>query len=143
MIKLSMGYPDEKSEIDVYKGRSYAALDKVCQVLGQDELIRMRDEVKMVHIEEEMYEYVAKLVRATRENQYVGLGISPRGGLALICMAKATAFMYGRDYVVPEDVQSCVNETAMHRIVLNSKAKANGVNEEDVLQMIIKEVLCP
>ena len=143
MIKLSMGYPDEENEINVYKGRSYSALELVNHVLEKDSILTMRKQVEQVHIDEKIYDYVAKLVRDTRDNQYISLGISPRGGLALINMAKGLAFLCGRDYVVPEDVLEALPDVAIHRIVLSSKAKANGYSETDILEELKKKIAIP
>lgn len=143
MIKLSMGYPDEENEINVYKGRSYLALEEVNKVLEKDAIVTMRKQVEQIHIDEKIYNYVAKLVRDTRENQYISLGISPRGGLALINMAKGLAYLYGRDYVIPEDVLEALTDVAIHRIVLSSKAKANGYNEMDILEELKKKIIIP
>lgn len=143
MIKLSMGYPDEKSEMDIYNGRSYAALDSVNTVISAQDIIESRKVVEAVHFDEKLMEYLIKIVRYSRDNQYVSLGISPRGGLALVNMAKSTAFMAQRDYVVPEDILSCFESVASHRLVLNSKAKANGYSEEDVIKELKKSIDVP
>ena len=143
MIKLSMGYPDEENEINVYKGRSYSSLELVNRVLEKDSILTMRKQVEQIHIDDKIYDYVAKLVRDTRENQYISLGISPRGGLALINMAKGLAFLCGRDYVVPEDVLEALPDVAIHRIVLSSKAKANGYSETDILEGLKKKIAIP
>ena len=104
MIKMSMGYPDEKSEIDIYNGRSYSALDEVREVISSEDIVNIRKTVENVHIDEKLMEYLVRIVRLSRENQYVSLGISPRGGIALVKMSKSTAYMNGRDYVIPEDI---------------------------------------
>ena len=83
------------------------------------------------------------MVNITIENEYVTLGLSPRGGLALVRMAKATAFMEDRDYVVPEDITDSIEAVAAHRLVLNSKAKANGVSAEDIISELKTSVEIP
>jgi MoxR-like ATPase len=143
MIKLSMGYPDEKSELDIYNGRSYEALEKVNQVITIDDIKEYRKNVENIHFDEKLMEYLIKIVRSTRENEYVSLGISPRGGIALVKMAKSTAFMRERDYVIPEDILECIGSVAGHRLVLNSKAKANGYTEEDIIEELKRSVAIP
>lgn len=143
MIKLSMGYPDEKSELDIYSGKSYEALDKVNKVITIEDIMECRKNVENVHVEDKLMEYLVKLVRSTRENEYVSLGISPRGGIALLKMAKSTAFMKERDYVVPEDIIECVDSVSNHRIVLNSKAKANGYTEDNIIGELKKSIVIP
>ena len=143
MIKLSMGYPDEQNEINIYKGRSYSALEEVNKVLEKESIHLMKQKVEQVHIDEKIYEYITKLVRDTRDNPYISLGISPRGGLAMINMAKALAYLYGRDYVVPEDVLEALPDVAVHRIVLSSKAKANGYNDTDIIEELKRRIAIP
>lgn len=143
MIKMSMGYPDEKSEIDIYNGRSYSALDEVRKVISSEDIVNIRKTVENVHIDEKLMEYLVKIVRLSRENQYVSLGISPRGGIALVKMSKSTAYMNGRDYVVPEDILECIDSVAGHRLVLNSKAKANGYTEQDIINDLKDRIAVP
>lgn len=143
MIRLSMGYPDKQSEIDIYRGRSNSALEQVNKVITCDEIKDIRKKVEDIHIEDTLMEYLITIVRNTRENQYVSLGMSPRGGIALIKMAKSQAFMDDRDYVIPEDILASLEPVALHRIVLNSKAKANGYTEKDVLNEIREGVKVP
>lgn len=143
MIKLSMGYPDEKSELDIYNGRSYESLEKVNKVITIDDIKECRKIVEKIHIEDKLMEYLLNLVRKTRENEYVSLGISPRGGIALVKMSKSIAFMNERDYVIPEDILECLDSVASHRIVLNAKAKANGYSEETIIEELKKSIAIP
>lgn len=143
MIKMSMGYPDEKSEIDIYNGRSYSALDEVRKVISSEDIVNIRKTVENVHIDEKLMEYLVRIVRLSRENQYVSLGISPRGGIALVKMSKSTAYMNGRDYVIPEDILECIDSVAGHRLVLNSKAKANGYTEQDIINDLKDRIAVP
>lgn len=143
MIKLSMGYPDEKSELDIYHGRSYEALEKVNKVITIDDIKACRKIVENIHIEDTLMEYLIQLVRSTRENEYISLGISPRGGIALVKMAKSIAFMNERDYVIPEDILECVDAVAEHRLVLNSKAKANGYTEKNIIEELKRSIVIP
>lgn len=143
MIKLSMGYPDIENEIQVYMGKSYASLSQVNSVIGIDDLIRMRAETEAVIMDKSIYRYIAQIVEKSRQNEYVQLGISPRGGIALVKMAKATAYMRDRNYVVPEDVIDCMDAVMLHRLVINSRAKAAGITVEQVLNELKKSVPMP
>lgn len=143
MIKLSMGYPEQENEIEIYMGTNYSALDKVNQVIDKEELLKMREEVEKVFVNESIYEYISNLVRKSRINEYVGLGVSPRGGIALVKMAKAVAYVNDRDYVLPEDVVYCMDSVMSHRIVLSSRAKADGVTVEQVMRRIKENVSMP
>ena len=143
MIKLSMGYPEFDDEINIYKGKSYDAIDKVERVVTGEDVIRYQKEVADVYVEDSVYEYLTSLVRGSRTNQCVELGVSPRGGIALLDMAKATAFLCGRDYVVPEDILNNIEYVFGHRIVLNSKARAAGKTEKDVIRSLVEEFPMP
>lgn len=143
MIKLSMGYPEFEDEVNIYKGKSYDAIDKVERVLTGEEVSAYQKQVAEVYVEESIYRYVTGLVRNSRENDGVELGVSPRGGIALLSMSKATAFLEGRDYVVPEDILSNIEYVFGHRIVLNSKARAAGKTEKDIIDELIRGLDIP
>lgn len=143
MIKLSMGYPEFEDEVNIYKGKSYDAIDKVERVLTGEEVSEYQKQVADVYVEESIYRYATGLVRNSRENDGVELGVSPRGGIALLSMSKATAFLEGRDYVVPEDILSNIEYVFGHRIVLNSKARAAGKTEKDIIDELIRGLDIP
>ena len=86
---------------------------------------------------------MVKLIQATRENPYIELGISPRGTIACSRMALAWAFLQGREYCIPEDVENVFRDVATHRLVLNTKARVAKVSREDVLTEILGSVKQP
>ncbi len=137
MIKLSIGYPDKESEINVLKGQAGAKLDLIAGVITGGELIMAQKEANQVFVRESIYEYIVELVNATRNSVYTSLGISPRGAIALLRLAKAMAFMDGRDYVGPKDVQNALYDTGLHRITVSAKATAEGLDGKAVLTKII------
>ena len=106
-------------------------------VLDTQGLTEIREMVETLFVHDSIYAYVAKLVKATRENAYIELGVSPRGTIACVRMARAWAFLHGRSYVLPEDVADIFLDIAKHRIVLNTKARVTHVAEEAVLQEIL------
>lgn len=143
MIKLSMGYPDYQSEINMYKGVSYNAISDVQQIMSSKEIISLQEKCKQIFVEDSIYDYLTQLVQSTRTNENVSLGISPRGGLALVSMAKATALLNDREYVVPEDIINNMGDVFNHRIVLSSKAKSNGRKVADVIDSIKGQIDIP
>lgn len=144
MIKLSMGYPDMKSEIGIMKERQNSnPLDYVVQVVNHEDILTMQNMVEEVFIHDSIYEYIALLVRQTRENPLVELGVSPRGSIALMNMVKATAFLNHRDYVIPADVQQNFKDVAAHRIILKPKARINNVTVDNILDDILRNVKPP
>ena len=144
MICMSMGYPDLKDEIAIAKGRTQGmSVNDIMPVLDASGLVEIKKNVSDVFVHNNVYAYIVKLVQATRENVYVELGVSPRGTIACTRMAMAWAFMQGRDYVVPEDVEKIFRDVAMHRVVMNTKARVAKVSREDVLTEILGSVRQP
>lgn len=135
LICLNMGYPSHEAAIEVLKGSVGKSLDQVQSVLSVKRLTELRVCADKLHVEDSMYEYILNLTEATRRDARVALGISPRGSIALLKMAKANALMRGGDYVIPEDVLTVVGDVWAHRIHLNAKARAEGV---DVAQLIFE-----
>ncbi len=144
MVKLSMGYPDIKSEIGILKERQKNnPMEKIVQVVDKDELLMMQTMVEDVYVHDSIYEYITLLVQQTRENPLIELGVSPRGSLAIMNMVKATAFLSKRDYVVPSDVQYIFKDVTAHRILLKPKARINNVTVENLLDEILRVVRAP
>ncbi len=137
MIKITMGYPDIKSEINIIKGKKNGnPLNDVKSVVNATDILRMQDFIEEIHVHEKIYEYIAKLVVATRTSSLISLGVSPRGTVSLTKMSKARAFICNRDYVTPEDVEKVFIDVVAHRIILSSKAKLNNYTILDVLKEI-------
>lgn len=144
MVKLSMGYPDIQQEIDMLKGKhGNNPLDTVKQVLTVEELLGMQKMAEGVFVHDTIYMYLTSLIAETRKHRFIELGVSPRGTIALTAMAKATAFMRGRDYVVPEDIQAIFGDVVAHRLVLNQSAKMNQLTAESIIADIIKNIPTP
>lgn len=138
MICMSMGYPDVKSEIAIARGRSSSAnMVELQPVIGAQELEALCGMVEDVYMSESIYTYIVALVGKTRENSYIELGVSPRGTIACVRMAKAWAFLQGRNYVMPEDVADIFLDIAKHRIVLNTKARVTHMTEKAILSEIL------
>ena len=144
MICLSMGYPDMENEIAIAKGKSVKkGIEEIRGVLNPEALIQMQDVVEQVFMHDHIYTYICKLVQATRENSYVELGLSPRGTIALVRMAKAWAFIRERNYVTPGDVYQVFKDVGKHRLVLNTKARVSHITEGAVLEDILSKVKQP
>lgn len=144
MVRLSMGYPDLKSEIAMLKGRNQGnPLEEVNEVISREELVLMQQEVEQVFIHDAVYDYIARLVEKTRQQELLLLGISPRGTIALANMGKAAAYMSGRNYVIPDDIKEVFYDVTAHRMLLSPKARVNRVTMEDVIEGIINTVPAP
>ncbi|PWL93224.1 MAG: AAA family ATPase [Clostridiales bacterium] len=137
MIRLSMGYPNLDAQIKLMKDRAeQEPLSHIQTIADGEMLVKMKNEAKSIFMDDKIYRYIATLSESTRDNEFIKLGISPRGALAMCSMAKAAAFVKGRDYVVPEDVLENINCTWDHRIILNSKAYSEKLTEDLILSEI-------
>lgn len=143
MIKLSMGYPQKDSEIEILKGEGIKRINDVSPVMTREELLKYREKVEKVYLRDSLYGYIIDIVQGTREHELTALGISPRGSLAISAMAKANAVFLGRDFVIPEDVKYVLPLAGNHRIVPSPKARAKGMKEEQVLNVILNEIPVP
>ena len=107
MMKLSMGYPSFDEQVKILSDREQKdPLDEIVSVIEPYKLDEMIREVKTVYTDEKIYRYITSLVEATRENEFIKLGVSPRGAIALATVSRAWAYIEGRDYVVPEDIDT-------------------------------------
>lgn len=144
LIKLSMGYPDMESQINILRDRhTDDPLDKIHPVLDAAQLQELIAQAARVEVKDVLYGYVTRLTQATREHPMVQLGVSPRGALAVCRMAKAYAFLYGRDYVIPEDIAAVFPDVCCHRLVLATKARMMEEKPEDIIRGILHSVKMP
>lgn len=144
MICMSMGYPDFDSEVLIAQGKSGGNdAGQIHPVIDAGGLVELQREAEAVYVHESIYEYVTTLVAATRENDYIELGVSPRGTIACVRMAKAWAYVHGRDYVLPEDVLDIFADVTAHRIVLNTKARVAKLTPAQVIGEIVGKIEPP
>jgi len=144
MVRLSMGYPDIQSEINILKSKQdMNAMDTVKPILSQNELLEMREECDCVFIQDSVYQYIADLVTKTRNTPELDLGVSPRGTIAIAAMAKAFAFSEGRDFVIPQDVKAIFKDVVCHRFILSTKAKVEHRTADEIAENILKSVQAP
>ncbi len=143
MVRLSMGYPSHESAIDILKGDSHETIRNMEAVLEKETILGFQKTVAATHVSDGLYEYAVSLTEATRNPDLFTLGLSPRGSIALMKMAKAKAFMNERDYVVPEDFRDVFEAVANHRVILSTKAKAGGMTVSDALKQAFESVALP
>lgn len=144
LIRLHMGYPDIKSQIAIMQDRHHAnPLDSVEPVTDIEKLKSLIQAAEQVHMADEVYTYTAELVEATRHQELVRLGVSPRGALAMCRAAKATAFLEGRDYVTPDDVAAVFSDVCAHRLMLDAKARLHEISAEQILGEILDQTARP
>ncbi|WP_442791512.1 AAA family ATPase [Micromonospora sp. NBC_01813] len=143
LVRLSVGYPDEQTEIEVLRGatlRSPEALEPVIDTAAVGELIRM---AQRVHIADPLYGYAVRLAVATRTHPAVRVGVSPRGVIALTRAACAYALIDGRGFVLPEDLKALLEPVFAHRLLLTADAQLRGVTAGEVLADAVRSVPVP
>ena len=152
MLKVVIGYPTIDEEKKIMRENLAGALPKVSPVSTADEIVKAREIVREVYIDEKIEQYVADMVFATRYPKQYGLsglepmitfGASPRASINLAKAARAYAFIKRRGYVVPEDVRAVAHDVLRHRIGLSYEAEASNVTAEDIVSQIINKVEVP
>ena len=144
LVRLTIGYPSFEAQMDMIRDRATAnPMDSVEQVAVCEDILAMQKEAAAVTMKDEIVAYITRMSIASREHPMVELGISPRGALAVSRMARACAYLKGRDYVVPEDVRAVFADVCGHRILLSQKAKAAHLSTRAVLEQIMKETKEP
>lgn len=143
-IKISLGYPQPGEEVYILsRFLQDNPLDTLEPVVDSSDIIIMQDEVKQIYIDKTLENYVVDIVNLTRKNDYIALGSSPRGSLAVCRAAQAWAYYCGRDYVIPEDIKKMLIPTLSHRIILKQEAKLKKMSALDILNSIIEKVFIP
>jgi MoxR-like ATPase len=141
MARISMGYPDKDSEIEMLEThQATSPLDKVSAVVTAADVAAMIAAVQQVYVSEAVKEYTVSVGRATRESPLLRLGASPRSLLQLLRAAKATAALDGRDFVLPDDVVNVAESVLAHRIILDRKAASAGETPHSVLRGILSRL---
>ena len=152
MFKLVVGYNTKEEELEIARRVATGANATIETVVGKDELRQMREEVKSIHIDEEVERYMIELVTATRDPKAYGLeeieefiqfGASPRVSIDMFKTVKAMAYLRGKDFVTPIDVAYVAKELMRHRIVLSYEAEAEGVTTDELIVKILDTVPVP
>ncbi len=144
MVTMTLGYPDFDSELFMAMSVGRAdRLDQVQPVLECRELLVLQELIHTVAMKEEVYRYILQLVTATRNHPYLERGASPRATIALVKMAKAYAWLSGREYVTPGDVRVQFPYVAAHRILLNGAARMEHRTRQQILTEIAEQVRRP
>ena len=144
MVSLSIGYPSIEDQMKIISAQRYAnPLDELHPVTTAQNVIEVQKFLSSVKVMDDMLRYAIELCEKTRIHPLIELGISPRGVAALVRMARASAVLHERNYVVPEDIQSVFLDVCAHRLVLRPQARVDGMNARDVLRGILSEIRPP
>ncbi len=144
LFKMKMGYPNAVEELEILRRVQYdSPLEDLQPVLSLEELLQLQSEVKKVLVDDTIKAYIIELANRTRNNDWIYLGVSPRASIALMKASQAYAFLNGRDYVLPDDVQYLVPFVFAHRLILKSEARYEEMNSEFIIREIISTTPVP
>ncbi|MFT8320694.1 MAG: MoxR family ATPase [Bacillus sp. (in: firmicutes)] len=144
LLKMRIGYPKIEEEMEVLtRLQIQAPIENLESVVTLEELLLLQKEVKQVYVDDTIKQYIVQLSNETRIDPSVYLGVSPRGSIALMKAAQSYAFILGRNYVIPDDIQYLVKAVFAHRIILKSEAKFEGITAEDVIKRVVSKVSVP
>ncbi|SFJ50740.1 AAA family ATPase [Myroides guanonis] len=147
LFKIIIDYPNLEEEISILKREhireELSKLDEVKSILSPLDLIEFQNLTKKILIEENLIEYIAKIVLNTRNNTYLFLGASPRASLAILNASKGFAALNGRDFVTPEDIKEAATPVLQHRIVVNPEREMEGLTAQEIIHQIIETIDIP
>jgi MoxR-like ATPase len=149
LLKIQVSYPSQSDEIGLLK-RYHAGFDAgqldtadITPVSDRAMIARCRSLVEKVKIEDALFKYIVLLVDATRSHRQLVLGASPRASIALLQVAKALAAIYGRDYVVPDDIKKIATQVLGHRIIVRPDAEIEGIGPDRIIEGILDQIDVP
>jgi len=143
-LKISLGYPSLAEEESILSSQENThPIELLEAVVSSDEIVKIQDAVKTIYVDELVRSYIVSIVHATRDNEDIALGSSPRGSLAMARGIQALALMRGRDYVLPDDVKELAVPMLAHRIIVSSGARMQGITSEEIVARILDTVPVP
>lgn len=144
LMRVSMGYPSHRVEMQILRHhtRENQAV-RLRPVATAEDVLQMQKDVENIPCSEPVLDYIVSLAEATRALEEVEMGISPRGSIALMQAAKGWAYLSGREYVLPDDVQKMVLPVLSHRMVLKSRAGLRRKTPEEILKAILRTIPVP
>jgi MoxR-like ATPase len=145
LIRMRIGYPTAEHEVDILERRVERQEDEVLirPVISKTELLAMQRQLEQVHVSRAAMRYIVAIVDATRTNAQVEVGVSPRGALALLKMARGQAALDGRDYVLPDDIKSSAVPALAHRVTLKPEVWIQELSIDAVVRESIQSVPTP
>jgi len=144
MVRLSMGYPTVEETVRIVKEReTERPLDQVQAVVSPEDVRQMKRFVSNVYIADELIRYVSELCEETRKQADLDQGVSPRAALALVQMAKAKAYLEGRDFVIPEDISALFPDVCAHRVIVTPRAQIRKRTATDIMAEVLRSVRAP
>jgi MoxR-like ATPase len=144
MMRIRLGYPTKEEEIEVLnRQRRVHPIEGIGQVVSVEELLEAQEAIKEIYVDDLVESYMVDLVRETRQHPDVYLGSSSRGALALYRLGQARAAMFGRDYVLPDDIKALAGAALGHRIIVGPAARIKDIEQEAIVEDILAKVPVP
>jgi len=145
LMRLNVGYPNEVEEQEILKRMKDGEIHdiKINKIVSPAHIIEMQKAIRTVHIDDDLQNYIVKIVESTRSEPRIEVGISPRGSIALFKLSKAHAAYTGRDYVVPDDIKNVAIPALSHRVILKPEARVRGVKPETIIKEIVNKIPVP
>ncbi len=143
MLKIEVGFPEKDEEIRLLKRKSRSEFWDVEPIVTRDELRELMKMSGEVEVSDGVIEYIYSIISRTRSDERLLFGASPRAGEHLLYASKASAFLDGRDYVIPDDVKKAVVPVLSHRVLLKAEYELEGVRTKDVIADILEETEVP
>ncbi|MBK7992724.1 MAG: MoxR family ATPase [Blastocatellia bacterium] len=147
MMRISMGYPEMSEEKQILRNQmTRHPIESIEPIMQASDVVELQKLVREVRVDDLILDYLVKLVDATRNNELLELGVSPRASLALLHAAQSCAILEKRDYCIPDDVKNLLVPVFSHRVIVNARygsAKKHSEEAESVLQEILKTVEVP
>jgi MoxR-like ATPase len=152
LLKVKIGYPNKQEVQEIIRRQLSNQVPVIEKVVTREALLRAREVLHEVYMDDKIQQYIVNLVFATREpaetglknlSPLIGYGASPRAGIALSQAARALAFIRGRGYVSPEEVRAVCADVMRHRIGLTYEAEAEGIGREEVIRQVVQAVEVP
>ena len=144
MMNISIGYPMSADEMNILDSHQHHhPLEDLSQIMTAEELVLIQQQVRNIHVDPTIREYIVAIANATRNHNNIYLGSSPRGSLALFRASQALAAMRGRGYVIPDDVKLLAKPTLAHRIIVTPAARVRSITSTTILEEILQSVSVP
>jgi MoxR-like ATPase len=144
LLKMKMGYPEMHEEMDVLnRAQKIPPIEDLHSVIDLEGLRNLQKEIKEVFVDDTIKRYIVEIVHQTRGHGDVYLGASPRGSIALMKAAQGYAYMYGRNFVLPDDIQYLAPFVLAHRLIMKSEAKFEGISAEEVINWLVAKIPVP
>ncbi len=145
LVRLSIGYPSPEGEMEILRRRRARKTDEVLmnKVSSPEQVLEMQRAIEEIHVDDDVERYIVSIVQETRKHGQVEVGASPRGSLALMKLASASAALEGRDFVLPDDVKGVAIEALAHRLILKPDPWIKGIKPRVIVEKVLSTVPVP